>query len=326
MLCSPLKHAPAIWVGIPLTEAQRQQILAVAQHATVFQPPLRGLSAAMSEPADIALGWPYLKDAEASATLRWLQLRSAGTDPYGSSKALRRKGVILTTAQGVFNIPGAEHVFAMMLYFSRRLDQSGRQQRERIWDLEAVRPGIGELHGQTIAVFGLGGFGQEIARRAKAFGMRVLAVRRNLSEANENVDQVFPMSEAERVVAQADHVVLTLPDTPETRGFFDAELIGAMKPSAHFYNIARGSLVDEGALVRALQERRIAGAGLDVCQVEPIPADSPLWNLPQVLITPHTAGRSPHEFQRIVDLFCDNLRRFLAGEPLRNQFAFERGY
>lgn len=311
---------------MPLTEAHREQVRAVCDRIEFVEPTRHGLFIPMTPDVDIAFGWPILEDVLASSTLRWLQLRGAGSDAYRHSEALRRKKLLITTAHGVFDIAGAEHVLGMMLYFARALGPSFDQQRRHVWDLAAIRPLMGELHGQTVAVFGLGGFGREIARRAKAFGMRVLGVRRTPGQAVECVDELFTIAEVRKVVAQSDHVVLALPATPETRGLFDAGLIAVMKPTACLYNIARGSLMDEGALLAALRSRRIAGAGLDVFDKEPLPNDSPFWELPNVLITPHSAGRSPREFDRMLDLFCDNLGRYLKGQPLRNELDFEKGY
>lgn len=321
-----MKNEHIIWVGIPLTTAQRQRILSMDDSLTLIEakPPI--LFAPMPPNAEIGFGWPRVEDVIASPSLRWLQLRGAGSDAYRNNDAIQRKNILLTTAHGVFDIAGAEHVLAMMLYFARRFDLCREQQRAQNWDLDAIRYKLGELHGQTIAIFGLGGFGREIARRAKALGMQVLGVKRSAPHRVENVDEVFGLEDVTTVVARPDHVVLTLPQTPDTTKFFTADLIGAMKSTAYLYNIARGGLVDEPALIDALRSKRIAGAGLDVFEQEPLPPDNPLWTLPNVLVTPHAAGRSPHEFDRMVDLFCDNLKRYLAGRPLRNLMDFERGY
>jgi phosphoglycerate dehydrogenase-like enzyme len=190
-----------------------------------------------------------------------------------------------------------------------------RDQRARRWDHYAVR----ELAGQRLLVVGLGHIGREVARSARALGMHVTGVRRRPDDTDlQWVDHTAATAELADLVPQADAVVLALPATARTERLFTADLIDALPPHAVLVNVGRGTTLDEAALVAALREGRLAGAGLDVTETEPLPADSPLWDLENVLLSPHTAALSTKENERIVDLFCDNLRRFQAGEPLRN--------
>jgi phosphoglycerate dehydrogenase-like enzyme len=181
-----------------------------------------------------------------------------------------------------------------------------------------VRRPTRELHGQTVLILGLGAIGLEVARLARAFGMRTVGVRRSAAAPPPFTDEVHTADELPALIERAHALVITLPATPETRGLVDARVIERMRPDCIVVNVGRGAVVDEQALVKALRERRIAGAVLDVFAEEPLLPSSPLWELDNVLVSPHSAALSPHEDERIVELFRDNLRRYLAGEPLRN--------
>ena len=176
-----------------------------------------------------------------------------------------------------------------------------------------------ELRGKTVLVVGLGSIGAEVGRRARAFGMTVIGVNRSGARPAGAYDRIAKVDDLRQLLPLADAVVLSLPSTPETRGLIGAEAIGAMKQGAIFVNVGRGAVVDEPALVAALQQGRLCGAALDVFATEPLPADSPLWGLPNVLISPHTAALSVLENERLVDLFCENLRRYLSSEELANR-------
>ncbi|HXG41262.1 MAG TPA: D-2-hydroxyacid dehydrogenase [Dehalococcoidia bacterium] len=259
--------------------------------------------------------------------LRWLQLTSAGVDRLLESPVLR-SGITVTTASGIHAVPIGEYVLGAMLALAKGFPQAMAAQRERAW-----RPYLpDELHGKTVAIVGLGAIGREVARLAKALGMRVLACRRSCQEPQERppdapeVDLLLPPSHLPQLLAEADYLVLAVPLTPETRGLIGRQELASMRQGACLINVARGPVVDEDALVEALRSGHLGGAVLDVFSQEPLPADSDLWGLPNVLLTPHISGGTPRYMERAVDLFCDNLRRYLAGEPLRNVVDPLRGY
>jgi phosphoglycerate dehydrogenase-like enzyme len=244
--------------------------------------------------------------------LAWAHTSSAGVD-HPSFAALLSRGVTVTNAAGVNGGVIAQHVLALMLAQARRLDRYRALQSERAWQ----RLDCEELAGATAFVIGLGGIGRPVARLSAAFGMRVVGMRRS-PEPIPCVDTIVPPSALHAALAIADYVVLACPLTEATRHLIDERALGAMKPSAYLINVARGGVVQTAALEAALQEERIAGAALDVFDHEPLPADSRLWQIPNLTITPHTAGSSPHNAERNARFFLDNLRRFAGREPLIN--------
>lgn len=211
----------------------------------------------------------------------------------------------------------------MILAFAKRLHRAVRNQTAHRWDRAGT---IGdELHGKTLGILGLGAIGRALAARAAAFGMRVVGTKRTPQDV-PHVERVYPPEGTDEVLRQADYVAIVLPLTAATRGLIDGRALRLMKASAVLINVGRGAIVDEPALIDALQARRIAGAGLDVFEREPLPADSPLYDMEHVIITPHVSGASPAYYDRAIPLFCDNLRRFLAGQSLANVVDPARGY
>jgi phosphoglycerate dehydrogenase-like enzyme len=262
--------------------------------------------------AHVFVGWPDLATLAQARALQWIALPSAGADRFAESVP---ESILLTDASGTFGIPIAEHILAMMLAFVREIPRAVRKQETREWHQGAHAQ---ELSAATCAVIGLGDIGRETARRAKAFGMRVIATKRTPAEPPPYVDELFLHDQLDAVLAQADHVVVTLPGTRHTRHTLDARRLALMKPSAYVYNVGRGSTLDQAALIAALQAKRLAGAGLDVFDPEPLPADSPLWAMDNVIISPHRSGQSPHNAQRFADILLRNFACFLQGEPLHN--------
>jgi glyoxylate/hydroxypyruvate reductase A len=276
-------------------------------------------------PGDPGAGVPADSPEGLAATLarcprlRWVQATSAGAGEQVrlaglEAEALER--VAITTASGVHALPLAEFCMLGLLAIAKDLPRLAADQRSRTWP--TLRRPTRELRGETLLILGLGEIGLEVARLAKAFGMRTVGFKRTAAAPPPFTDEVHTAGELPAMIDQADALVITLPGTPQTRGLVDAGVIGRMRPGCILVNVGRGAVVDEEALVQALRGRRIAGAVLDVFADEPLPPSSPLWALPNVLISPHAAALSPHEDQRIVELFRDNLRRHLAGEPLRN--------
>ena len=219
----------------------------------------------------------------------------------------------------------------MMLMFTRELHLHMRAQVAGEWGRTSSFPrrGADELTGQTLGIVGLGRIGEALTRRARGCEMRVVATKRDPGaryEASVVPDALYSPEELPRLLAESDHVCIALPYTEETHHLFNAATIAHMKPSAYLYNIGRGRIVDELALTTALRENRIAGAGLDVFETEPLPADSPLWGMENVILTPHVSGATPYYFTRFAALFTDNLRRYLDDRPLQNLYDPQRGY
>ncbi|GAA3399491.1 D-2-hydroxyacid dehydrogenase [Paenibacillus hodogayensis] len=264
--------------------------------------------------AEIICGWnaraKQLSLAPDSA-LRWLQGWGAGIEKLPLD-AIKERGIWLTNASGVHAYPISESVFAMLLAFTRRLHRAVRNQAERRWEPQRDQ---GEAHGQTIGILGVGEIGREVARLAKAFRMQVLGVRRS-GEAEPFVDRMTTFAGLSDVLAESDYIVNCLPLTAETKGIMDRDRFRLMKPDAFYMNIGRGGTTDTGALLEALREGWIAGAGLDVFEEEPLPAEHPLWGFDNVIITPHHTGGTSHYNRRAVDLFIANLEAYRLGRML----------
>ncbi len=245
--------------------------------------------------------------------LRWFHTFSAGVDNPAFRSFIDR-GVLLTNAAGTTAEPIAQYVIAMMLRIVKRMDAWSQAQREKRW--EQVQ--AGELTGKTVGIIGVGNIGGEVARLAKAFRMRVVGCRRRARKPR-NVDELVPLDELSRLLEQSDFVVLALPLSTQSEDLISEAELQAMKSDAWLINISRGRVVDEDALVRALERAEIGGACLDVARTEPLPEDNALWTLPNVIITPHNSGWSPLNLERGTELFLENLRRFAAGRPLKNR-------
>ena len=260
--------------------------------------------------AEVVNGLPRLRWVHATSAGAGEQVGKAGLSP----DALKR--VVITTSSGVHAVPLAEFAILGLLAVAKELPRLIEDQRARAWP-EVRRP-VRELSGQTLFLLGLGDIGREVARLGKALGMRTVGFRRTEGPPPEWVDEVHGPQRLAELAGQADAMVVSLPMTEQTAGLVDRATIERLPASCIFVNIGRGGVVDEPALIDALRDRRIAGAVLDVFATEPLPADSPLWTLPNVLVTPHAAALSAREDERIAELFADNLRRYLDGRPLRN--------
>ena len=253
--------------------------------------------------------------------LGFIQSISAGTDQYDKAM-LREKGIRLASAAGVNAQAVAEHAMALILALSRRLPEARDNQSARRWRgmISEIAAREDQLTGKTILIVGMGRIGGRLARLAKAFDMRVIATKRDPGTGAAGADAVFGHERLHQLLGEADVVALTCPLTPDTENLIDAAALAAMKPTAHLINVARGRVIDEPALIQALQGKRIAAAGLDVTREEPLPASSPLWTMPNVLITPHTAGETQRYEDAVIDILLENLDRLWRGETeLRNQ-------
>jgi D-2-hydroxyacid dehydrogenase (NADP+) len=256
----------------------------------------------------------------AAPRLAFIQSISAGTDQYDKA-ALSAAGIRLASAQGSNERAVAEHAMALILALARKIPMARDNQAARKWRglISDISRREDELGGKTLLIVGMGRIGSRLATLARAFDMRVVATKRDPSRGGEAADVVVPQSGMREVLPDADFVVLTCPLTPETQDLFNAEAFAAMKPLAYLINVARGPVVNQGALVEALAQGRIAGAALDCVQEEPLPEDSPLWPIENLLITPHSAGETRRYEDNVLDLLMENLARQWRGESgLRN--------
>jgi phosphoglycerate dehydrogenase-like enzyme len=318
-----------VLVGEDVGPANLARILAVDPRIEVIFCPEIDSFVAAAPRADVIFTKRLPAAAVASAErLRWVQAGTAGVEGMlaaGLRDRARDGGVILTNASGAHGVTMAEVVLAMMLAFATRLHTLLHAQAQRRRARDEVVARKFELEGQTLLVLGLGDIGGTLARKARLLGVRVIGIRRD-SSPSPDVDEQHRPDALRDVLPRADHVALCLPLTAETRGIIGESELRAMRPTAYIYNVGRGASIDGDALLRALREGWIAGAGLDVTDPEPLPADSPLWDLPNVILSQHTSGSSPRNADRITDILIDNLARYLRGAPLRNRIDPVRGY
>ena len=254
--------------------------------------------------------------------LRWVQAMTAGVD-HLLTLGLQERGIRLTSSR-IHRIQIGEYVLTMLLALTKRLPELLRTQAEHRW----AGLVLDEIYEKTLGIVGLGAIGTRVAEIGRFLGMRVVACRRRPPEVEQDelIDRWYPSDRLREMLAECDYVVLAVPSTAETARLIGAAELQAMKSTAYLINIARGSVVDEPALIEALRNQQITGAALDVFTREPLPADSPLWDLPNVILTPHVSGPTPRYTERATELFRENLRRYLAGEPLLNEVDPARGY
>ncbi|MGH9524472.1 MAG: D-2-hydroxyacid dehydrogenase [Terriglobales bacterium] len=287
----------------------------------------REVSAADFADADVVMNWSItLEQLAAAKKLRWIHSPAAAVHRLMIPELIR-SDIAVTSARGLHGPVVAEHVIALVLALAKRLPSAMRYQREKRWAQELLwkeNPPPREIAGATLGLVGMGSIGSEVARLASALGMKVVAVRARKG-ASADVRTYGPDG-LETMLGEADYVVLAAPVTPETVGMMNAQRLAAMKPEAYLINVSRGALVDESALLNALEGRKIAGAALDVFEHEPLPRESPLWDVKNLLITPHSAGLTERLWQRHLDFMCENLRRFQSGAALLGLVDKLRGY
>jgi glyoxylate/hydroxypyruvate reductase len=276
--------------------------------------------------ADVLFDFDYthVEDLpELAPRLRWIQATSAGIGLFVKEAGYAdRTPWTFTTASGIHARPLAEFVVMAMLMFVKDTFQVQRRQAERRWERYAGS----ELSNYTLGIVGLGKIGRETGRLAKAFDMRVVGTRRNPSGPLDSVDELFGPDDLPRLLRQSDFLSLSCPLTPETEGLIGKREIAMLPRGSVLINISRGAVVDEGAMIDALRSGQLRGAALDVFAEEPLPADSPLWSMPNVLVSPHSASTSINENERLTELFCENLNRYLKGDPLLNRLDTTRLY
>ena len=306
-----------------LTEEQMQRVRAVSGENEIIVARTREEQVALVGDVDIIFGSFSRSLFEAARQLKWVQTEGAGIDNLLFSEFVESP-IILTSAKGTVGSHLADHTWALLLGLLRGV---GRAVRERTWDNRmSIRRESWELGGATLGIVGLGGVGIEVARRAGGFGMEVIAVDPEPVEKPDFVREVWDTDRFYDLLEQSDVVSVCCPLTQRTRGLFDREAFRHMKPGALLVNVTRGPIIDGDALLEALDQGLISGAGLDVTSPEPLPADSPLWDHPHVIITPHASGGSPLRLDRTIDLFCENLRRFSEGRELLSVIDKQKGY
>jgi phosphoglycerate dehydrogenase-like enzyme len=318
-----------IWCNLLLPDAARRALEdGVAGHTLVYANRVSASNLDTSPPdadllaSDVAFGQPNPRDMIESVQLKWVHLSTAGYTLYDRDdlrSALRARGSALTNSSSVYAEPCAQHVLAMLLALSRRLPQAWLDQQQRKWDYLPLRAQSRLLRGNSVAIVGYGAIGRRLVEMLAPFEMKITTVRRTPRD-DEGV-RSLPMERAAEAIATADHVVNLLPAGANTKEFFDAALFARIKRGAIFYNVGRGSTVDQAALLGALESKRLAAAYLDVTNPEPLPPDDPLWSAPNCHITPHSAGGHADEYERLVRHFLDNLDRYLTGQPLLDRIV-----
>ncbi len=257
----------------------------------------------------------------AAKRLKWIQAIAAGVDRFLFQEFVSSE-VILTNARGVHPPQVSDHVLALILAFSRKLNRFMISQRERKWSRLVCE----ELEGKVLGIIGLGAIGKEISRKAKCFGMKVMAADKDTTVPPAAVDELLRPPALPKLLKRSDFVVLSVPLTQETAGLIGEPELDTMKKDAILINVSRGKIVQEQALVKALKEGKIGGAGLDTFEEEPLPPSSELWDFDNVIITPHVAGSTPRYWAKVCDIFCENLKRYTSGQPLVNVIDKKAGY
>jgi phosphoglycerate dehydrogenase-like enzyme len=262
---------------------------------------------------------------KAATNLRWIQSTSAGVEWMGRIPELAKTDIIVTNTRGAHASTIAEHAFGMLVFLARGFNHLYESQKRREWQRPLVQDGVG-LAGMTMGVIGLGNIGRAVAKRAEAFDMHVIAVDVNEVPKPDYVAEVGLLNKIPDLMRRSDVVAVCTPITDETRGMIDEELLKLMKPSAYLLVLSRGGIIDEPILAQMLRDGELAGAGLDVTAIEPLPEDNELWDAPNIIITPHSSPSSSQTGNNVTAILRDNLKRYLAGEELTNQVDKQRGY
>ncbi len=277
--------------------------------------------------ADVFVGSLTADLLKEATRLKWIQSPSSGVDKYLNIPELADRDLLLTSASGTHGPGLAESALGTMLAFNRGLLTSVFRQQARQWSASELRPVLVELTGMTLGIVGFGAFGRHLAARAQAFAMNILAIDIRPLPKPDYVSQLWAPDRLDDLLRESDYVAIALPLTPQTENLITAEKIALMKPSAMLLAMSRGGIVDQDAVARALREKRLRAAALEVMRPEPLPADSYLWDVENLLITSHIAGGTQYERQYVIEIFCDNLERLLADDlPLRNQVDKDAGF
>ena len=335
-----------ILITFDLSDAERAHIQGLSDRIKLTVIPAKrpeDVPEARWAKTDVLYTRGVLPKPEQAPDLRWVQFNTAGVDPYLDHPLLRGKHVKVTSMSGVITSQIAEYVLMAMLAFGQRLPKLVRDQANRHWpSSKEKRTSLLplELRDSTVAILGYGSIGRQVARLLKPFGATVLAAKKNVRKPEDSgyhqpesgdpqgefFDRLYPIEALHSMLKESDFVVLSLPLTDATRHILNVEAFDKMKPTAFVINIGRGALIDEPALVQALQTKKIAGAALDVFEEEPLPEESPLWAMENVIISPHIAGLSRHITEETLSFFMENLQRFLAEQPFYSEVNLDQGY
>jgi phosphoglycerate dehydrogenase-like enzyme len=319
-----------VLISFDLPNIYVEKIRSVSPSLDVMQSSDKEEALRLASDADILFAGFFSLDLfSAAKKLRWIQDWGAGVDRLLFPRVVKSR-VIVTNAGGVHPTPVSEHAIGLMLCLSRKLHLCIRNQSARRWERYESEASLGqveELSGKTVGIVGLGRIGAEIAKKAKCFGMRVVATKRHPSrQPLTSVDLLIRPSDLKKLLAESDFVILTLPLTRETEGMIGEAQLKSMRQTSYLINVSRGKIVQENKLIEALKQGWIAGAGLDTFENEPLPESSELWDLRNVIITPHIAGLTPHYMDRVTNIFCENLNRFIHKRPLINVVDKALGY
>lgn len=338
------KHVEVLSL-VYLNEVQSARIKAISKQIRLTVYPNREFASIPSEVwkrTEVLLsGALSLPKADQVPNLRWLQIRSAGVELALEQDILELPELVVTTASGTMAPQMGEYTLMAILMLGHRLPAFIRDQQESVWGSNALKASQPlELRHSTVGIVGYGSIGRELARLLQPFGTTVLAAKRDAMHPEDQgympagfgdpegdfFTRLYPIEGLKDMLRECDFVVVALPHTPDTHELFDAEIFGAMKPGAFLVNVSRGGLIHEGAMLEALKSGQLGGAVLDVFQQEPLPAESPFWSQPNVIITPHVSGISAYGTDNLLDLFIENLKRYLAGENLLNEVNLDHGY
>jgi phosphoglycerate dehydrogenase-like enzyme len=332
-----------VLLTLPFPDVQVERLRAVSPRLRIEMRPVRDVAAIPADllnEIEVLYTARMLPEPDSVPNLRWIQLHFAGAD-HMIDHPLIRSGVAVTTLSGAAVPQMAEFVLMSMLALGQRLDRMFADKAKKHWSdqrFDRFQPQL--MRGSTVGIVGYGSVGREVARMAKAMGAHVLAAKRDLMDLEDHgympegmgdrmaeiPDRLYPPEALRSMASVCDFVVITVPLTPKTRGLVGKAVLQAMKPSAFLMDVSRGGVVDHGALVEALNEKKIAGAALDVYPLEPLPQSSPLWELPNVILSPHVAGAAQNYYEQAATLFAENLRRYVEESPLLNLVEPERGY
>ncbi|MCL1820546.1 MAG: D-2-hydroxyacid dehydrogenase [Oscillospiraceae bacterium] len=277
-----------------------------------------------AEDADIIFGCPPVETLKTALSLKWHHLPNAAIQPYVSPALYADPGIVLTNSSGVYGEAIGEHIIAMVFALARCFPLYSKQQREHIWERDDY--GTRWISGSTVSIFGIGDLGKNAAKRLKALGARTIGVKRTLFDKPPYIDEIYDLRSTDTVLRQSDFVICCLPLTDATRGLFREREFAAMNPQAYFINVGRGAIADTDALTEAIRGGTIAGAALDVTDPEPLPPEHPLWDLYNVIITPHSSCVCHDVQERKLELFLEQLNRYLSGRLLKNVVNFREGY
>lgn len=331
-----------VLIALPLGDDLIEQVQAVSPEIEVTHfPDPEMVDEKARQQAEVLFTWRILPTIEQAPKLRWLQYYLAGTDQVMDAEIAQKPDLIVTSMSGANAPQVAEHAVGMLLALGRRMPQLMADQQKSKWSAKRhIRFEPRNLRGSTVGIVGYGSIGRQIARLLRPFGCTILASKRNAMDPShagyapegtgdpkgEFFDRLYPGKALRSMLKDCDFVVVTTPLTGETKGMIGEEQLSALKETAYLVDISRGGVVMHDALVDVLKKKSLAGAALDVFPEEPLPEESPLWAMPNVILSPHVAGVSPHYDRQAVDLFCENLSRFLKDQPLYNRVDLERGY